>query len=101
MQKNVNFVNRVLLLKMALLKIKQQFKCKRCKKYFILHYTYKTNYNGIDELIKKLIQVKLAIRGMAKVLEISTTTLLKRIVSLNYVTNSVILSNLIKFILIS
>jgi len=59
---------------------KQQFKCKECKKHFISHYTYKAYHNRIDELIIKLIQVGLGIRGIAKVLEISTTTLLKRII---------------------
>lgn len=59
---------------------KQQYKCKECKKHFISYYTYKAYRKGIDELIIKLIKVGLGIRGLAKVLEISTTTVLRRIV---------------------
>lgn len=59
---------------------KQQFKCKNCNKFFIINYSYNAYCNEINGLIIKLTKEGLGIRSTARVLKISTTTLLKRIV---------------------
>ena len=58
----------------------QQFKCKECKRYFIIQHT-KNAYNiNINYFIIKLTKEGLGIRSTARVLKISATTVLKRIV---------------------
>ncbi len=59
---------------------KQQYKCKECKKYFIIQYSYHAYNNNINEFIIKLTKEGLGIRSTARVLKISTTTVLKRII---------------------
>lgn len=61
---------------------KQQYKCKDCQKRFVLDYTYQAYNSGINQQIIVLTKEGLGIRSTARVLNISTTTLLKRIVSI-------------------
>ena len=58
---------------------KQQYFCKRCNRRFLDFYTYKAYFPRINSLIVQLIKEGLGIRSTARVLEISVTTLLKRI----------------------
>ncbi|RXM48288.1 IS1 family transposase [Flavobacterium sp. YO12] len=59
---------------------KQQYFCKNCHKRFIHNYTYNAYQNYIDNYIVIFIKEGLGIRSTARVLKISTTTLLKRII---------------------
>lgn len=58
---------------------KQQYLCKNCHKRFLDFYTYQACLPKIDEKIVLLIKEGLGIRSIARVLKISPTTLLKRI----------------------
>jgi IS1 family transposase len=53
--------------------------CKHCKKRFIDYYTYSAYQQGVDLYIIELTKEGMGIRSTARVLRISTTTLLKRI----------------------
>ncbi|MVZ63770.1 IS1 family transposase [Sphingobacterium humi] len=58
---------------------KQRYKCKSCGRTQVFFYTY-TAYNPtLNRQIVTLIKEGLGIRSIARVLEISTTTLIKRI----------------------
>lgn len=59
---------------------KQQFFCENCSKRFIDHYTYNAYQNYIDKYIVIFVKEGLGIRSIARVLKISTTTVLKRII---------------------
>ncbi len=59
---------------------KQQYFCKKCNKRFIEYYTYKAYHPTINPQIIILTKEGLGIRSTARVLHISTTTLLKRII---------------------
>ncbi len=59
---------------------KQQYKCKKCKKHFISHYTYKAYHYKVNEIIVNLLKRGVGIRDIAGAIEISTTTVLRRIV---------------------
>src|SRR5690606_14660056 len=61
---------------------KQRYQCKECGKKFIFNYTYQAYNCGINQQIITLTKEGLGIRSTARVLNISTTTLLKRIVSI-------------------
>src|SRR5690554_4298789 len=61
---------------------KQQYLCKKCSKRFIDYYTYKAYQPDINHQIIILTKEGLGIRSTARVLHISTTTLLKRIISI-------------------
>ena len=58
---------------------KQQYYCKDCCKRFIDFYTYKACFQDINQNIISLTKEGLGIRSTARFLQISTTTLLKRI----------------------
>jgi len=58
---------------------KQQYYCKECHKRFLNFYTYKAYLPNINSLIIQLTKEGLGIRSIARVLQISTTTLLRRI----------------------
>ncbi|SMC70190.1 IS1 family transposase [Moheibacter sediminis] len=62
---------------------KQQFLCKSCKKRFIDFYTYNAYQTDLNQQIIILTKEGLGIRSTARVLNISTTTLLKRILSIS------------------
>ena len=59
---------------------KQRYKCKECSKRFIVNYTYKAYLPDINLKIIQFTKEGLGIRSTARILLISTTTLLKRIV---------------------
>jgi insertion element IS1 protein InsB len=61
---------------------KQQYCCKNCAKRFIENYTYKAYNPTIDKSIVLLTKEGLGIRSTARVLQISTTTLLKRLLAI-------------------
>nr|WP_308659098.1 IS1 family transposase [Epilithonimonas arachidiradicis] len=61
---------------------KQQYICKNCHKRFLDCYTYKAYHSNINPLIIQLIKEGLGIRSMARVLQISATTVLRRIKSI-------------------
>jgi insertion element IS1 protein InsB len=61
---------------------KQRYICKSCKKTSVINYQYKAcNYN-VNAKIILLIKEGMGIRSMARVLQISATTLLKRILAI-------------------
>ncbi len=62
---------------------KQRYCCKNCKKKFIIDYTYKAYHSNINQQIIVLTKEGLGIRSTARVLKISTTTLLKNLSSIN------------------
>ncbi len=61
---------------------KQQYYCKSCCKRFIDYYCYNAYKTTINSKIVKLTKEGLGIRSTARVLRISTTTLLKRIIAI-------------------
>ena len=61
---------------------KQQYQCKNCTVRFIDYYTNKACLPNINSYIIKLTKEGLGIRSTARVLQISTTTLLKRIIAI-------------------
>lgn len=62
---------------------KQRFKCKVCSKTFIHDYTYKACMVNVTNNIVSLLKEGVGIRGIARLLSISTTTLLRRILSIS------------------
>ncbi|WP_019969150.1 IS1/IS1595 family N-terminal zinc-binding domain-containing protein [Segatella maculosa] len=61
---------------------KQRYQCKYCHKRFITDYTYKAYLPDTDSKIIQLTKEGLGIRSTARVLGISVTTLLKRILQI-------------------
>lgn len=61
---------------------KQQYICKSCKNRFINYYTYKAYNHWVNKRIIQFTKEGLGIRSTARILKISTTTLLKRIISI-------------------
>ncbi|MFA7448889.1 MAG: IS1 family transposase [Weeksellaceae bacterium] len=61
---------------------KQQYHCKPCNKRFIDYYTYNAYQPNLNYQIVLLTKEGLGIRSTARVLQISATTLLKRILSI-------------------
>ena len=61
---------------------KQRYCCQKCNKRFITEYTYKAYQSNINQQIVLFTKEGLGIRSTARVLSISVTTLLKRIVSI-------------------
>jgi len=61
---------------------KQRYKCKGCNKTIVENYTYKAYFFHINKLIILLLTEGLGIRSISRVLKISTTTLLKRIIAI-------------------
>lgn len=66
---------------------KQRYKCTNCKKTYLENYCYRACNAEINDNIVVLIKEGLSIRGISRVLEISTTTLLKRIIKISNVIN--------------
>lgn len=58
---------------------KQQFYCKKCSNRFLDFYTYNAYCKNINQRITQYINEGLGIRSIARILKISTTILLKRI----------------------
>ncbi|WP_324292111.1 IS1-like element transposase [Chryseobacterium sp. C-71] len=61
---------------------KQQYICKNCNKRFIEFYNYKAYHKNINSKIIQLTKEGLGIRSTARVLKISATTLLRRIIKI-------------------
>lgn len=61
---------------------KQQFYCKNCKKRFIDYYTYNAYKENTHRKIIQLTKEGLGIRSTARLLKISATTLLKKIMNI-------------------
>jgi len=61
---------------------KQQYKCKNCNKRFIEFYSYQAYHKNINSQIIQFTKEGLGIRSTARILKISTTTLLKRIIKI-------------------
>ena len=61
---------------------KQQYFCKKCYKRFLDFYTYQAYRSGIDNDIIELTKEGLGIRSTARILKISPTTLLARIITI-------------------
>jgi len=61
---------------------KQQYYCKSCGKRFIENYTYRAYFSNLNQQIILFTKEGLGIRSTARILKISTTTLLKRIVAI-------------------
>jgi len=61
---------------------KQRFLCKNCSKSFILDYSYNACNKHINQQIILFTKEGLGIRSTARVLKISVTTLLKRIIAI-------------------
>lgn len=61
---------------------KQRYQCKYCRKRFITDYTYKAYRTDTNTKIIQFTKEGLGIRSTARLLAISTTTLLKRILSI-------------------
>lgn len=59
---------------------KQQYVCKNCHKRFIEFYSYKAYKENINFQIIQLTKEGLGLRSIARILQISTTTLLKRVI---------------------
>ena len=66
---------------------KQQYSCKKCFRRFIVNYDYKACEQGINQNIITFTKEGLGIRSAARILQISTTTLLKRIV---FIANNIV-----------
>ncbi|WP_300354730.1 IS1-like element transposase [Chryseobacterium sp.] len=56
--------------------------CKSCNKRFLEFYSYKACHKNINSKIIQLTKEGLGIRSTARVLNISTTTLLRRIIKI-------------------
>jgi len=59
---------------------KQQYRCKNCGKYFIENYSYHAYDSDLNERIIILTKEGVGIRSTARILKISATTLLSRII---------------------
>lgn len=58
---------------------KQRFRCKVCRRKFIATYTYVAYYTCTNSNIVKLLKEGVGIRGTARLLKISATTVLARL----------------------
>jgi len=61
---------------------KQQYFCKNCKKRFLDYYTYQAYLKNINSQIVNLTKEGLGIKSTSRILKISPTTLLKRIITI-------------------
>ena len=61
---------------------KQRYVCKECNKYFVSYYTNHAYHININKAIIKHTKEGVGIRSTARLLEISPTTLLKRILQI-------------------
>lgn len=61
---------------------KQRYQCKGCSKKFLSNYTYQACQPDINRQIIALTKEGLGIRSTARILQISATTLLKRIIAI-------------------
>jgi transposase-like protein/IS1 family transposase len=61
---------------------KQRYQCKFCKAISVLQYSYNAYKEDINTKVIQLTKEGMGIRSIARILKISTTTLLKRIVAI-------------------
>lgn len=61
---------------------KQRYRCCTCKRTFIKNYTYNACKHDTNTWIKNLVKEGSGIRSIARLLEISVTTVLRRILSI-------------------
>jgi len=61
---------------------KQRYRCKKCKKSFLHDYTYMASKKDTNQWIIQLIKEGVGIRSIARLLFISPTTVLKRILEI-------------------
>ena len=61
---------------------KQRYSCKKCNKQFIINYSYNAYKSNTNQQIILFTKEGLGIRSTARVLRISVTTLLKRIITI-------------------
>lgn len=62
---------------------KQRYKCKSCSKTIVENYTYNAYFSDINKQIVLLLTEGVGIRSIARILQISATTLLKRIIAIS------------------
>lgn len=62
---------------------KQRYKCKDCNKTIVENYTYRAYFSNVNKQIILLLTEGLGIRSIARILQISATTLLKRIIAIS------------------
>ena len=62
---------------------KQRYKCKSCRKTIVNNYTYNAYFSNINKQIMLLLREGLGVRSIARILQISATTLLKRIITIS------------------
>jgi insertion element IS1 protein InsB len=62
---------------------KQRYKCKECCKTIVENYTYNAYFSHVNEQIVLLLTEGMGIRSIARILQISATTLLKRIIAIS------------------
>ena len=62
---------------------KQRYKCKHCHRKQQADYSYQAYIPELNRTISEYIKEGVGIRGIARLLEISTTTLIKRIISIS------------------
>jgi insertion element IS1 protein InsB len=72
----------------------QRYQCKACRRYQQARYKYEACYANADQSIIKLLTEGLAIRGIARFLRISATTVISRIKSIATKLNKTYASNL-------
>lgn len=61
---------------------KQRYQCRSCKTVSVLKYTYRAYKANLNDKIIQLTKEGIGIRSTARILKISTTTLLKRILEI-------------------
>src|SRR5690606_5621813 len=62
---------------------KQRYKCKGCNKTIVENYTYNAYLSHINKQIVLLLTEGMGVRSIARILRISVTTLLKRIITIS------------------
>ncbi len=58
---------------------KQRYQCKRCRKKFVMNYSYNAYHKGTNHNIQQLIKEGVGINSISRLLSISKTTVLKKI----------------------
>lgn len=61
---------------------KTRYKCKNCHKTQVGYYAYRAYHKNVNHQITQFIKEGLGIRSISRVLKISTTTLLRRIIAI-------------------
>ncbi len=75
---NCTYCHRNKCIKKGFQKNQQRFYCKNCKRYFQENYIYKAYQSDTNNLIKSLLKEGCSVRGISRVLCISSKTVLSR-----------------------